>query len=94
MAEAPSGSLRMVKQGRISMAEGDGEACLTMNPLAAKRDLLSKAVEGALKAKGIRDEQGALLAAKVPMLAVAPKRPLLRVTLPRDLVLADTMLRS
>jgi 2-C-methyl-D-erythritol 4-phosphate cytidylyltransferase len=72
--------------------EGTAWAC--RSPQTFKVELLTKALEAAQKKKLVlRDEAEALSLVKGELHVVPATRPVIRITGPRDLVLADYLLR-
>ena len=82
------------KGNKVVDAPRDGTAWLRCYPQSFKMDLLAKCLDAASKKKAVlRDECDALAFAKAEMHVVPSQQPMLRISGPRDLVLADHWMR-
>lgn len=87
--------VRVTEKGtKVTDSLSDGTAWCCRSPQTFKVDLLIKALESAQKKKAVlRDEADAFVLAKMELHVVPATRAVLRISGPRDLVLADYLLR-
>lgn len=86
--------VRMTDKGSKVTETVEGTAWACRSPQTFKVELLTKALEAAQKKKLVlRDEAEALSLVKGELHVVPATRPVVRITGPRDLVLADYLLR-
>jgi 2-C-methyl-D-erythritol 4-phosphate cytidylyltransferase len=86
--------VRMTDKGSKVTETVEGTAWACRSPQTFKVELLTKALEAAQKKKLVlRDEAEALSLVKGELHVVPATRPVIRITGPRDLVLADYLLR-
>ena len=87
--------VRLTEKGsKVTDSLSDGTAWSCRSPQTFKVDLLIKALEAAQKKKAVlRDEADAFALAKMELHVVPATRAVIRISGPRDLVLADYLLR-